>query len=482
MRRWFGMRVALMAAITWTFAIAPAQAQTQVKPGFNIFSVAQDAEIGAQSAAQVDRQLPMVNDAAVSRYVSALGAKLAAQAPGPRFNYRFRVANLSDVNAFALPGGYIYVHRGLIENSRSEGELAGVMAHEIAHVALRHPTNQVSKAYLAQAGIGILGGLLGGRSQSGTSQIVSAVGGFGLNTLFLKFSRTAESQADIAGAQIMARAGYDPNEMANFFTHMEETARGNPSKVAVFLSDHPAPADREARVRQEARLIGGVRPGSSVGSIAMVQSELRQLGPASSMAQMASRTTTTTSSGGATASVPQPASSYRLFRQRDGLFQIDQPDNWNAYNSTGYGVTFAPPGGIVNGSNGRQGIAAGVIVNHYVPFEGSIGAGYNGQSSLVSATNDLIQQVQQGNPYLQRVSGSERRLTVSGHSSYSTVLVGRSPGSGSEERITVVTSQMPDGHIMYLLLVGPNQQYAAMSPTFDHMVRSLRFNESARHD
>lgn len=481
MRRRVAVRLALALLATSMITIGIAQAQTQVKPGFNIFTTAQDAEIGAQSAAQVDRQIPMVGESGVTRYVSALGAKLAAQAPGAHYNYRFRVANLSDVNAFALPGGYIYVHRGLIENARNEGELAGVMAHEIAHVALRHPTNQVSKAYLAQAGVGILGGLLGGRSQSGGSQIVSALGGFGLNALFLKFSRTAESQADIVGAQIMARAGYDPNEMANFFTHMEQTASSNPSKVAVFLSDHPAPADREARVRQEARLIGGVRGSSNIGSLAMAQSELRSLGTAPTMAQLASRTTTSGSSP--TASVPQPASSYRLYRQRNGLFQIEEPANWNAYaSSSGYGVTFAPPGGIVNGSNGRQGVAVGVIVNHYVPFEGSIGAGYTGSASLSSATADLVQQIQQGNPYLRRVANSDRRLTLSGRPSYSTVLAGTSPSSGSEERITVVTSQLPDEHIIYMLLVGRSEDYAAVSPTFDHMMRSLRINEAARHD
>jgi predicted Zn-dependent protease len=101
--------------------------------------------------------------------------------------------NLSDVNAFALPGGFIYVNRGLLDQVRTEGELAGVMAHEIAHIALRHGTHQASKAYLAHAGLGVLGGLLGGRSDSSTEQIVSAIGGFGMNTLFLKFSRSAES-------------------------------------------------------------------------------------------------------------------------------------------------------------------------------------------------------------------------------------------------------------------------------------------------
>ena len=480
MRPRFGVRVAWLAALTWACAIAPALAQTQVRPGFNIFSTSQDAQIGAQSAAQVERQMPMVNDTAVNRYVSALGAKLAAQAPGPQFTYRFRVANLSDVNAFALPGGYIYVHRGLIESVRSEGELAGVMAHEIAHVALRHPTNQVSKAYLAQAGVGILGGLLGQHSGS-ASGIVNALGGFGLNSLFLKFSRTAESQADIVGAQIMAHAGYDPNEMANFFGQMEKTANGNPSKVAVFFSDHPSPAGRQARVRQEASLIGNVRRTSNVGSLPLAQSDLHRMSPAPSMAQLASNTGTGTGASGSSSTIPvtQPASAYRLYRHRQGLFQIEQPDNWSAYASSGYGVTFAPPGGIVNQSNGHQGVLVGVIVNHYVPFEGSIGAGYR-NSSLEAATADLVNQIQQGNSYLRR-SGNDRRLTVSGHPSYATTLVGSSPG-GDEERITVVTSELPDQHIMYMMLVGRSQDYGAISPTFNHMLRSMRFNESAQHD
>jgi predicted Zn-dependent protease len=172
-----------------TLAVGTASGQTVVRPGFNVFSVDQDVEIGKQSAIDAEKQLPMLTDAAVSRYVSLVGARLAAQAPGAKFTYQFKVVNSSEVNAFALPGGFIYVNRGLVSTTRTEGELAGVMAHEIAHVALRHPTNQASKAYLAQAGLGILGGLLGGKSQSSTAQIVSAIGGFGLNSLFLRFSR-----------------------------------------------------------------------------------------------------------------------------------------------------------------------------------------------------------------------------------------------------------------------------------------------------
>ena len=251
--------VAITIAGLMTLAVESAAGPTSVRPGFNVFSLDQDVEIGKQSVVQVEKQLPMLSNAAVSRYVSAIGARLAAQAPGAKFPYQFKVVNASEVNAFALPGGFIYVNRGLVAKARTEGELAGVLAHEIAHVALRHPTNQASKAYLAEAGLGLLGGLLGGKTQSSTGQIIGAVGGFGLNSLFLKFSRSAESQADVVGSQIMARAGYNPIEMATFFNYMTQQAGGDQSKFATFMSSHPAPANREARVRQEVALLGPAR-------------------------------------------------------------------------------------------------------------------------------------------------------------------------------------------------------------------------------
>src|SRR4029077_1521178 len=129
-----------------------------------------------------------------------IGARLAAVIPGAKFPYQFKVVNASDINAFALPGGFMYLNRGLIEAAKNEGQLAGVVAHEMSHVALRHGTNQASKAYLGQTGLGILGGLVAKDNRS-TQKTIGAVGGFGLNALFLKFSRTDESQADIVGSQ-----------------------------------------------------------------------------------------------------------------------------------------------------------------------------------------------------------------------------------------------------------------------------------------
>jgi beta-barrel assembly-enhancing protease len=260
-----------------------ASAQTRVSPGFNLFTPQQDVQVGRESAAQVERQVPVLRHAAANAYLNRVGRRLTANAPGPRFTYTFKIANLSDVNAFALPGGYVYVHRGLLERVRTEGELAGVLAHEIAHVGLRHPTNQASKAYVAQAGIGILGALLGERDASTSTEIMKTVGGVGLNAVFLRYSRKAETEADVAGTQIMARAGYDPADMARFFQYLKTLSGREPSRLERFFSDHPAPSDRESRIRKEISLIGSTRRTAPVGGLGTIQTSLRRLPPARSL-------------------------------------------------------------------------------------------------------------------------------------------------------------------------------------------------------
>lgn len=494
MRKFRGFRTLGFAVVALVIAAGPAWGQTNVRPGFNLFTVDQDVEIGKKSVVEVERQIPMLSQTEVSRYVANLGARLAAQAPGAKYAYQFKVANLSDINAFALPGGFVYIHRGLIEKVRSEGELAGVMAHEIAHVALRHSTNQASKAYIANAGIGILGGLLGGKTQTTTGQIVGAVGGFGLNALFLKYSRGAETQADIVGAQIMAKAGYDPMEMVRFFETLRKQAGSDPSKVAQFLSDHPAPVNREARVRQEAALLGPVHLASTVGSIATIQGDLGRLSPAPTKTQLASAQTPTTQGTQPTAepagiSVERPSTLLRTFRQRQGLFELRYPDNWSAYApSQGYGVMIAPRGGFVPTSAGRQNLICGFVVNHYVPFDGAVGNRYRdplgslfGKTPLEEATSDLVRQVMVANPHLSLVSGSEQRRTISGAPSFSVLLSGRSPVTGVGERVNVATRQLPDAHVVYMLLVAQAKDYAMLAPTSDRMVRSLKVNGRAAH-
>src|SRR6266545_7571319 len=275
---------AAVLVIALMMSVGVASAQTNVKAGFNLFSPNDDAQIGAQSAVEAEQQLPILRDNRVNAYVNGIGQRLAANAGGPQFRYQFRVVNASDINAFALPGGYIYVNRGVLEQARNEGEVAGVLAHEISHVALRHGTHQASKAYLAQAGISILGGILGGKVGQGTAQIINAVGGIGLNALFLKYSRDLETQADVRGSQILAASGYSPADMVSFFQTLESVDK---ARKTSWLSDHPAPPDRIARIEQEARLLHvSQTPTTNVAGLQSVQSRLRGSGAAPTMAEI----------------------------------------------------------------------------------------------------------------------------------------------------------------------------------------------------
>jgi beta-barrel assembly-enhancing protease len=264
--------VAVLVLSAFAFTAAPAAYAHNPKPGFNVFSADQEVQLGQQAAADAERQVPILNDRSVTSYVNTIVRRLAQVAPHRDYPYQAKVVNSADINAFALPGGFIYVHRGLIEAARTEGELAGVIAHEMAHVALRHGTAQVSKAYAAQLGVGALGQILGGGRQN--SQVWNVVGNLGLSALFLKFSRSAEDEADSVGARMMAEAGYNAVEMANFFDLLQQQQRRNPSSVEQFFSSHPAPANRSQHIRTEARSLGG-GSGQRVGSLPSVQNRLR---------------------------------------------------------------------------------------------------------------------------------------------------------------------------------------------------------------
>jgi predicted Zn-dependent protease len=254
--------------------LAVSLASAGTAAALNLFSVEQDVRLGRQAAGQAERQLPMIHDGAVEGYLNAIVQRLSRSAPGPRFPYQARVVNAADINAFALPGGFIYVNRGLIQAVRSEGELAGVLAHEMAHVAERHGTEQVSKAYGAQVGVGLLAQILGGRDRRlGTAEQI--IGSIGLNALFMKFSRNAENEADRVGARMMAHAGYDPMAMASFFDLLQAKQRRNPGAVAQFFSSHPSPGNRSANIRAYARELGRGN-GRTVGDVRYVQARLDQ--------------------------------------------------------------------------------------------------------------------------------------------------------------------------------------------------------------
>ncbi len=264
-----------LGLLLFTAACASRKAGEPLKPGFNLYSKQQDVEIGREAAAQVRRQYPVVQNQWLQNYINTVGQRLAATPAAEQsgFPFSFTMLNANEVNAFALPGGPTFVFSGLVREADNEAELAGVLAHEMAHVILRHGTNQVSKATLIQIPAEVAGVAAG---QGAIGQIVQVGLGVGLNGLFLSYSREAENQADALGARIMAQAGYNPIEMAAFFEKLQ--ASGGPG-VPQFLSSHPSPGNRVKAVQAEIRTFPPRPYGYDTGEFPQAQRLVAQLPP-----------------------------------------------------------------------------------------------------------------------------------------------------------------------------------------------------------
>jgi predicted Zn-dependent protease len=249
---------------------ASLSAQTKIALRKNSFTPSQDVQLGRQAAAEVRQQLPMLNDSPTDALVETIGRRLVAAVPArlgqPAFRYSFDVVNLREINAFALPGGPMFLHRGMLQAARTDDEVAGVMAHELSHVVLRHGTLQAAKAQKFQIGAiagQVLGAIVGGQKGA----IIAQGSQIGLGTYFLKYSREYEREADLLGAQLMARAGYEPRQMANMFRTIQQQG-GNSGPE--FLSDHPDPGNRHDAIVREAaslKIAGAATTGPAFDSV-----------------------------------------------------------------------------------------------------------------------------------------------------------------------------------------------------------------------
>jgi len=440
--------------------------QTQITPPDNKYTVAQDVELGQKAAAEARQQMPVMRDDNVTSYVQEIGRRLtAAIRPDlrhPEFRYTFEVINVREINAFALPGGPMFVNRGMIEAAKSEGEVAGVMAHELSHVVLRHGTAQASKATkyeIGQVAGAVLGAIIGG----GWGQVISQGTQFGLGAAFMRFSREFERQADIEGAHIMARAGYEPREMANMFKTIEKQGgSGGPQ----WLSDHPNPGDRYDYITREAQVLRVENPIRDTRGFEQVKAHLRQLSHAPTTEQAmktgAGRTTGTSgrSAPAPTGRVEPPSSSYRTYNEGN-LFQVSVPANWQEIQSNS-SVTFAPSGAYGQ-ANGQT------VFTHGVEF----GMGRNESHDLQTATDELIQALAGGNPGLSRASASQR-VNVANQRGLRTVLRNRSEVTGQDEAIHLVTMQMQDGNLFYSIGVSPANEFSSYQRVFERVVGSLQ--------
>ncbi len=458
------LKPAVVAAALVTVVVTAA-AQTPITPPSNKYSPADDVKLGQDAARQVEQQLPVMRDEQVNGYLSTVGRRLVNAIPPdlqhPEFHYEFAGVNVREINAFALPGGPMFVNRGMMEKAHTEGEIAGVMAHELSHVALRHGTAQATKATPYEIGTiagAVLGAIVGGR----TGGLIAQGTQFGLGTAFLRFSREYEKQADLLGTHLMARAGYDPRDMANVFKTIEqESGPGGPQ----WLSDHPNPGDRYDYINQEARLLQVQTPIKDTRAFEGLQSHLRSLPPAPTTEQAtktgAGRNPSTGSGPRPSGRVERPDSQFTTYNEGD-LFRISVPTNWQELSGSN-AVTFAPQGGYGN-AGGQSVFTHGV----------EVGLARNETHDLQTATDELIASLQQSNPRLGRPSGYSR-TTIGGLQGAHTVVSNVSEVTGSEERIDVNTALLGDGTLFYVLGVAPRDQYGDYNSVFRKIVRSIQF-------
>jgi Zn-dependent protease with chaperone function len=468
-----------------------AQSAPQLPDPGNVRGVTKDQQeqIGLQAMGEVYKQMPVLPDSSpVTQYVNQLGQRLATVIPRENsWPYQFHVIPQKEINAFALPGGPIFVNLGTIEAAANEAELAGVIAHEMSHVYMQHSIKQAEKGQTLQGLAAILGAVLPGNA---AGNIGRAGIQLGAGTLSLKYSRGDEAQADAVGAIIAYRAGYNPKAMADFFQKLEQEAGpGGPQ----FLSDHPNPGNRQEAVSKEIQgwpaesyrtssnsftqakqaasgvksfsaqeIQAGAKSGQWAQQNERSGSMPRNL-PAPSGKGNKENSGPGGGSGGDISSISlrevRPSSRFTQFQQGD--FSISYPDNWQAANGQG-GALIAPQAGVAQGA-----IAYGVMIGE--------GQDQNAQS-LDQATQDLIRSLQQQNPRM-RTSGDMNNISVNGMRGRSIYLSGPSPvqkdGQPLTERDWLVTLPRSQGGLLYLVFISPESDFNSLRSTYQKMLDSL---------
>ena len=456
------MRVAGTAILIALLAAASAWAELrQLRPGFNLFTPQQDVQLGREAAAEVGRQARLVHNQELDRYLSTLLRRLeqsryarsleSDSSRAAMFPFQIRVVADRNVNAFSLPGGPIFVNTAAIAASENEAQLAGVIAHEMSHIVLRHPTNQASKRNLVALPALLASALTGNSLLGQLAQIGIA---FTANSALLKFSRTDEAEADYNGTEIMADVGYNPMELARFFEHLEANA-GRQGALIQFLSDHPNPGNRAAAIDEEMRDLPSRRYAlDETGQFARIHELVRQL-------------PTPAVHGDEEASAKPPAavqsSTMRSFSGRS--FSLAYPENWQVH-ADGHddAVTIAPREGVVAGASGQVSIGYGMEVNYYVPQR---------RADLQRDTDALIHRLQQTNPQMQ--NGREpRTIQVGGQTALLSTLYSRSPYRGEREVDVLVTVVRPQG-LFYAVFIAPESEFDSTQSTFEKIVRSIKF-------
>ena len=484
MRRHFSpvSRLAAYLAICFAAALAfsAVSAPQFPDPGHAPMNRSQQEKLGLQAAAQIYQQMPVLPDSSPeTQYIQSLGKRLVAVIPKDRtWPYQFHVIAQKEVNAFALPGGPMFVNVGTIATVDNEAELAGVMAHEMGHVYMQHGAKQQRKAEIANV-IGAIAGAVGGSALGTGVQL-------GTGALLLKYSRTDESQADAFGAIVLWHAHFNPMALADFFKKLSANSGNGPQ----FLSDHPNPGNREEAIQNEVRNwpAENYTPDSPqfaearkhAGAVHAYTAQEISAGAKSGRWQAENARNGAVFPGAAAGNVGgappvtipaapvsalQPSSNF-THTDIGGGVTLDRPDNWQVTPGQQNSATIAPRAGASGGA-----VAYGVVIQ-----EATLPASDNNPQQVASA---IAQSLESGDANMKQ-NGNVDSISVAGMPAGSVQLTSISPmpaqdGKPQPERDWLIAVPRGGGKAVYFVFVAPQTNFDQLKPAFDRMLSSVKF-------
>ncbi|MFP5230276.1 MAG: M48 family metalloprotease [Acidobacteriota bacterium] len=428
----------------------------------------QELQVGKQFAGEVEREVEVIRNPEVETWLNQIGHNLAKTPQANAYPYYFKLVNDDSVNAFALPGGPMYVNTGLLRAADSEGEVAGVLAHEMSHVALRHGAAQIYKQQTYGTLFQIIGAAAGTMTTDASGkcglicQITQAGTSLGENSLLMKFSRGYEKDADLNGARMMASAGYDPIQLPQFFEKLQATkgTAAEPKGLALWMSSHPATGSRIQYVSQDIQFYPQRQYTASTGNFARVKTLMATIPP------------------------PQPQPGKLIQAKPGGTQRTGLPSGYNDYPANGFSIAFpstwqvgqaqpgsslylVPQGGLTQNQNSGIELLSGAMIDYYVPQAGAASVALDG------STREFLDSLRKGDTNLK--ADKPQAATVAGKPALRTRMTTKTSLQQEPDQVVYLYTVPRKAGLWYLVFATQPSKLRDFDTVTKQMVSTVQF-------